>query len=114
MNKILFFLTAMLISSAGANAAQCTIVTQTEFSATTASALALAKSNGRLCLIVQNKGATNVYVKFDSSHTGTEGIVLVPNGSWEPSSVPNNAIYIKSASGTDTVTIEEGVLNVHQ
>lgn len=88
---------------------KCSITTQTEFSATTASAVALAQDGARACLVIMNKGSTSVYIKFDSAHSGTEGILLVANGSWEAANVPINSVYIKSASSTDTVTIWSGV-----
>lgn len=79
------------------------------YSATTTSGLALAASPYRDYLIIVNNGATSIHVKTDSAHTGTEGVTIPAAGSWEPVKAPIGSIYIRSASGTDGVTLVEGV-----
>lgn len=60
-------------------------------------------------LIVQNNGEGNVHLKFDSVHAGTEGMVIVGGGNWEPTNIPLNAIYLKSdAAESNSITILEG------
>jgi hypothetical protein len=72
--------------------------------------LALAANVSRACLVVQNTSgsALNVYVKTGTTIVTTEGILLQQYGSWEPTNVPRDAVYIKAASGSPTVYIMEG------
>lgn len=85
------------------------IKTQTTANASGTSTLLLAENRSRNYILIQNRGATNVYIKFNSAHSGTEGIEIVAGGNWEPPEAPKNAIYMKSASGTPSITTIEGV-----
>lgn len=84
------------------------VTTQTEFSASTTSAVALDSDNQRHYLLVVNKGTDVVYLKFDSLSTGTDGIPLPAGAVYEPWVVPTNSLYIKAASGTQTVLVLVG------
>ena len=81
---------------------------QADVAQDTTSAQALAANLERKYLLIQNKGAAAVYVKFNSIHIGTEGISIPAGGNWEPSLVPLNSIWMKAASGTQTVSVIEG------
>ena len=85
------------------------VFVQKEYSAGTTSALALAENQSRKYLLIQNKGSQDVYLKFVGASSSTEGVKIIAGGNYEPILVPINAIYLKSASGTQTVTIIEGV-----
>lgn len=101
----------LLLFAVRANAVQgnsCVITTQTDFSATTVSTRALLSSPYRKCLVFQNNGASTIYIKFTSAHTGTENYLLGTGATWQPIIIPTNAVYIKSPLGTVPVTILEG------
>lgn len=77
-------------------------------SATVTSTLRLAANKNRKYLIIINNGSQTVYVKMGSAHTTTEGIPIVAGGNWEPIQTPIDSVYLKSASGTQSVSINEG------
>lgn len=112
MISILFFLflSAMPEGHAVYQPKQFAIKSQSDVTATTVSTSVAAAEPSRGYLLIQNKGAVNVYLKFGSAHSGTEGILIVPGGNWEPPQVPTDAIYLKSASSTAVVQILEGYL----
>lgn len=83
-------------------------ITHTEESVDGTTGLHLAANPTRNYLLLQNKGSASVYVKFGSAHSGTEGIELAAGQSYEPIKAPADAIYMKSASGTQTVLTAEG------
>ena len=89
----------------------CTFFTQTDFGATTVSTKALSAMPNRKCLILQNhnKGASIVYVKFDSAHTGIEGFEMGASTVFQPIYIPTNSIYLKSSAGGVSTTILEGL-----
>lgn len=78
------------------------------YSATGTSGKALNANFNRKYLLVVNEGSQTVYVKVDAAHSGTEGVPIVAGGAWEPIVAPVNSLYIKSASGTQTISIVEG------
>lgn len=107
--KLLLFL--IIIFSVRANAVQgnsCVVTGQADFGATTVSTRALLSSPYRKCLVFQNNGASTVYIKFTSAHTGTENYLLTTGATWQPIIIPTNAVYIKSSAGVVPVTILEG------
>lgn len=75
---------------------------------TTTSALLVAADPQRNYLIIQNNGATNVIVKFGSIQSASEGIIIPPGGNYEPFKGFRNSVFAKSASATDSVTVQEG------
>lgn len=81
-----------------------------EVTLSTSSALVLAANPGRNYLIIQNNDpAINMYLKFDSAHTGAQKYILIPaGGNYEPYVVPIDAIYMEAASGSPVVTIISG------
>jgi uncharacterized membrane protein len=62
----------------------------------------------RSYLLVQNKGDVDVYLKFDTTHTATEGIKISAGGNYEPYKVPFNSIHMITASGTSSITVNGG------
>lgn len=76
---------------------------------TVASTQYLAQNLNRNYLLIQNNGATNVIVKFGSVQAGTEGVQIAPGLSYNPIAVPPDAVFIRSASATDPLTIIEGI-----
>jgi len=84
------------------------IITQTDVVVST-SVLQLPFRASRSYLLVQNKGSDNVLVKFGSAHSASEGILVLPGGNYEPLKVPVDSMYLKSVSGTPTVSIVEGI-----
>jgi hypothetical protein len=89
-------------------ASQTAAATQTEFAATTTSTLAVAANSIRNALIIDNRAAVAIYVKFGSAHSATEGISIAANTYREFTKVPTDAIYIKTASSTGNVGIFTG------
>lgn len=59
-------------------------------------------------LIIQNKGATDILVKFTTAHSANEGIKIISGGNWEPLGSIVDSVYIKSVSGSNIVTVIEG------
>lgn len=86
----------------------CTIFTQTDFGATTVSTKILNKNSERRCLTFQNKGQTIVFVKLDSAHVALEGVQVGGTTLWEPIHIFTNPIFIKTNSGSATITVLEG------
>ena len=62
----------------------------------------------RSYLLIQNKGASDVYLKFDTTHTATEGIKITAGGNYEPYKVPFNSLHMVTASGTSSITVNGG------
>lgn len=102
---LLFFLLTALPSHSADSTVLRPLVS---FSATTTSTLALAKDNARKYLLIQNTGANDILVKFDSAHSASEGIKIIAGGNYEPLIAPTSAIYIKTSSSTSTVSIVHG------
>lgn len=77
-------------------------------SATVTSTKFMDQNTNRNYLLIQNNGATNVTVTFGAAQSGSEGIVIPPGGSYEPIKAFWDAVYLKAASGTDSVVLIEG------
>lgn len=85
-------------------------VTQSAQAITTTSTSYLPARAGRRYLYIKNQDAAIVvYIKVGSIHSTTEGVTLAAGAVWEPQVIPAGAIWIKSASGTPTVQIVEGI-----
>lgn len=107
MKKVLLLSGILVMSLCGAE--QVTLKTQTIVSATGTSTLLLAANQRRKYLLIINNGSATVYAKGGSIHSSTEGVPIVAGGNWEPFQTPTDAIYLKSASGTQSVSIIEGI-----
>lgn len=85
------------------------LVSKSEVSVTTSSTLILAANLNRNYLLIQNRGSASIYVKFGSAHSGGEVFVeIAAGGFYEPTRVSGEAVYMKSASGTQSVTVLAG------
>lgn len=82
--------------------------TQTTTSVTTSSSLVLLRQTGTIYLLIVNKGSQTVYVKFGSNVGVGEGIPIPAGGSYEPINPPDDAVYMKSASGTQSIELLRG------
>lgn len=113
MSKFILFFVAIFASSvlaaSGGDSGNTTIISQQTVTASVTSTLVLAANSFRQYLMIQNNGATNVIVKFGSAQTGTEGLVIPANGgSYEMNKPATDAVYLRSASSTDSVRVVEG------
>lgn len=105
-NFSIFLCLLMLVTS---NAFSQVRGVQYDATVTTSSALVIEASATRKYLLIQNKGSTNIFVKVNSVHVANEGVEIVAGGNWEPSPESLiNSFYMKSSSGSDTVSITEG------
>lgn len=81
---------------------------QVTVTVTATSAKFLDTESGRDYLLIVNKGSNTIYVKF-GSHVGSgEGIPIPAGGNYEPYDAPDDAVYMKSASGSQSVEIVRG------
>ena len=106
--RYLLLLMAFVSSCTFALSDKYSMKTQSDVSVST-SALALPFRHDRSYLLVQNKGTDSVILKLGSVHSASEGIVIVVGGNYEPIRVPKDSVYLKATSGTQTVSIVEGV-----
>lgn len=100
-------MTSSIVTAAGFNE-QFTLNQQVAVSVTGTAALVLSQSMRRGYLMVQNNGSQTVYVKLGSTISGSEGIVLIAGASYEFTTAPTDSVYMKSASGTQSVVVIEG------
>lgn len=108
-NKLALVLLVLLFAGAvSANDGPINLQTQSDVSVTTTSAAHVSASSSRRYLLIQNKGSTSIYVKFGSAHSASEGIEIIAGGNFESLKPPIDAIYLKSASGTQTVAVLTG------
>lgn len=110
MNRLTAILIGLWLGSAAqvARADQTYNMSHTEVTATTTSAEASVLNMKRQYLLIINKGTATVYAKIGSAHSGTEGVPIPAGGNWEPFVIPVGAVYLKSASGSQSVSVVEG------
>lgn len=108
MLKIFAALTLLFssLSLAGGNQWGQTQMTSPTITGTSTQLLAFNPS--RCYLLIQNNGATSIIVKLGSVQSGTEGVVIISGGNWEPPIAPINSVWAESASSTDAATVIEG------
>ena len=82
-----------------------------QYTVGTAGGCYLEKEGGRGFLAIQNDGTADVLVGMGSLPSGTAGRKIVSGTTWEPQNVPGDAIWMKTASGTATVTVFSGSPN---
>lgn len=87
--------------------AQVNVVNDFTATATTSSLEQLAQNQYRALLYIENKGPDEAYIKFDSAHSGSEGITLSSGESLNLAPAPINSVYVKSAT-TSSIIIVEG------
>lgn len=111
MKYILFCLVSVfsLTVSAASVTEQFAVKRQIALDVTTSNVVALQQNINRVYLLVQNLGASIVYLKVGSAITALEGVQIPANGgSVEFSVSPTDEIDLKSSLGTDSVIIIEG------
>lgn len=88
---------------------QVGLTTQTQFGASTVSTLALSANSERAWLYIQNpSGVSTVLLKFGSSSTGTEGILLGTSVPYFMGPVQGD-VYLKSSAGIVNTMVLEGI-----
>jgi hypothetical protein len=98
-----------VFASGNSNNDQMYVKQQLTSTITTTSTQILAFNADRKYLLIQNNGATNIIVKFNSVQSASEGIVITPGGSYvAEAKCPTGSVWIKSASATDSTTVIEG------
>lgn len=103
------FLLLFFICSLGfADAVSVTISALTTASVTTTSTQIVAARPKRTYLLIQNNGTDSVIVKFKTAQSASEGVVIQAGGNYEPYKGVYDAVFMKSASGTQSVTVVEG------
>lgn len=109
--KIIGIMALMLIFSFSAfsQAFYQDIENQLEGTATVTSTLIVPYNSFRKYLLIQNKGAVDIYAKFKTAQTGVEGIKIVAGGNYEPYLAPKDKLYLETASGTSAYVVVEGV-----
>lgn len=114
MKRFLFTLSFLLLTqfafapSVHAQIASTKIVAMTAVTATTASTQVLNSDLTRNYLLIVNTGAVSVIVKFVSVQSASEGITIPAGGNYEPAKAITDAMWIKSASSTASVTLLTG------
>lgn len=109
---LLSFIVAILFAlPCSAQVAATNITQMVSVNATTTSTKVLNADVGRNYLIIQNNGSASVIVKFGSVQSGSEGIVIIAGGNYEPVKAITNSVYVKSASGSQALTILVGKEN---
>jgi hypothetical protein len=91
-----------------ASAEIISIKTQGELTATTTSQQVVGANMRRKYLLVQNKGSQDVYLKFETAPTGTQGILIPRGGNYESIDMPISPAFIKTNAGTSAVFWMEG------
>lgn len=109
---VLFFICLPAWSANMAEQFQIQSGRQFTFSATTTSTVAVSANQSRGYLIIQNSCASTdlITVVLRNIESAGNGIQLQPCGTYEFVKVPTNSVWLKSASGTQTAIIIEGVI----
>ena len=99
---ILFILTASFAQ------AKTQVKPLVEITATSTASIGLSANHNRNYLLIQNLGPDDVYLKFISAPTGTDGIKIPLGGNYEAYEAPINAFYVITPSSTADLKIYEG------
>lgn len=71
--------------------------------------LLVARFNERRCMTIVNKGASTVYITFDSTAATTQGIPIPAGGNWDQNNVTVDDVYAHALAGTTTsIVLMEG------
>lgn len=110
MRKIIFALclSVFALFSKSLNSEIIYIKNQGEFTATTSSQQLVSANMRRKYLLVQNKGSRTMYLKFELSPTGTQGIEIPPGGNYESIDMPISPAFVKTSSGSSVGFFMEG------
>ena len=99
---LLVFSVAMLARQVLAGSDSYNVAHQSTISINTASYQALLPNAARNYLLIVNEGSTSELVQFGSSQTGLQGIQIPAGGSYEPSKVPRDSVYVQASGGVTT------------
>lgn len=103
---ILGFILVMSGVFAIADSFSVTIDSQQVVSVTTTSTKFLTGNAHRTYVLIQNNGTANIIATFGAA--GSQGVIIAAGGNYEPYKGIIDDIYLKSVSGTQSVTIIEG------
>ena len=106
--RVLFLLFLLVSSTYAAQPIKYQTSQQLEITATTTSTSIIGQNLSRGYLLIVNKGTQDVFVKARTEHSSTEGVRIIPGGNWEPFVVPVDEMFIKSSSGSQSVSVIEG------
>ena len=104
--KFIFALLAVFTLTANAN--YYMFGPPVEGTATDTSTKVMDQNTLRSYLIILNTGGTDIYVKFGSAQSATEGIKIPSGWNYEPEVAPSNSVWVVTASSTSTYTIMQG------
>lgn len=107
MLRILVLMLA-LVGTLSTICAASFLKTQTTAAVNGTSSLVLAANTYRNYLLLVNRGATTIYVKFNAAHTGTEGVPIPSGGNYEPPNPPAEAVYAVTAGAAESLFVTEG------
>lgn len=79
---------------------------QNKVDVSTSAVEVLPANSGRTYLIIQNLGASNIYLNFSGTAVAGEGLMLKPEESYEPYQVPTNSISVIADASTSIVFVE--------
>lgn len=106
----LWFAAVLCLVPVNLLASDHTVINQQLSVSVTGTSTKLLNANvNRKYLIIINSGTDAIYIKAASAHSGTEGVKIPAGGNWEPFVPPIDSLYFKSASGTQAVSIIEGI-----
>lgn len=75
-----------------------------------ASVEALPANPGRAYLLIQNRGAVDVYLVFGGTAAVNSGVKLAADGYYEPYVAPRSSVNVITSSGSSNVVLVEGVV----
>lgn len=108
MTRALSIVLALICLSVPAWAEIISIKTQGEITATTTPAQVVGANMRRKYLLVLNKGTQDVYLKFETAPTGTQGILIPRGGNYESIDVPISPAFVKTNASTSALFWMEG------
>lgn len=107
MQFFIGFLLLILASFDGL--AETNISAQVTYTASATSVQVFPANLKRNFLAISKPAAGEISIKFDSAHTGDEGLEITGTEPIILDTVPVNSIWLKATSGTPDVTFIEGV-----
>lgn len=84
------------------------LIVSSELSVPTGGVQALGRNDARKMLLIQNKGANNVHISFNTQGGVGVGILIEGGGAFAPIHAPVNALFLRSTLTSNPVTIITG------
>jgi hypothetical protein len=75
----------------------------------TTSYLALPANTSRKALVIHNLGPEDVFINYNSAHTGQNGIFIPKFTTYEPLNTPLNSVYSLSTATYSYLSVYEGL-----